>query len=128
MKFIEENDGPIFDFCYIDGAHDWYNDGFAFLLVDKLLKPGGMIIFDDYNWSFGSSPSMQESPKVLAMSDEEREVPHIKKVFEVLVKTHPDYHNFRISEDGLWAIAEKKDVNSLKKKDKTSFLKKHFKL
>ena len=72
MKFIEENDGPIFDFCYIDGTHDWYNDGFAFLLVDKLLKPGGMIIFDDYNWSFGSSPSMQESPKVLAMSDEER--------------------------------------------------------
>lgn len=41
MKLIEENKKPIFDFCYIDGAHDWYNDGFAFFLVDKLLKPGG---------------------------------------------------------------------------------------
>ena len=47
MKLIEENPEPIFDFCYIDCAHDWYNDGFAFLLVDKLLKPGGWIFFDD---------------------------------------------------------------------------------
>ncbi|WP_346661440.1 class I SAM-dependent methyltransferase [uncultured Methanobrevibacter sp.] len=30
MKFIEDNNEPIYDFCYVDGAHDWYNDGFAF--------------------------------------------------------------------------------------------------
>lgn len=47
MKLLEENPVPIFDFCYIDGAHDWYTDGYAFFLVDKLLKPGGWIIFDD---------------------------------------------------------------------------------
>ena len=38
MRFIEENDGPIFDFCYIDGAHDWNVDGFAFVVAPLLLR------------------------------------------------------------------------------------------
>lgn len=113
MKLIEENDGPIFDFCYIDGAHDWNNDGFAFLLVDKLLKPGGYIIFDDYNWSFSRSPSMSQSPRVLAMSKEEQETPQIKKVYDMLVKTHPNYHNFKILNDNSWALAQKKEEEDL---------------
>ena len=124
MKLIEENDEPIFDFCYIDGAHDWNNDGFAFLLVDKLLKPGGWILFDDYDWSFSSSPSMKNSPRVLAMSKEEQETPQIKKVFDVLVKNHPDYHNFKISHKSQWALAQKKEsedketLNELKNENK----------
>jgi predicted O-methyltransferase YrrM len=109
MKFIEENDEPIFDFCYIDGAHDWNVDGFAFLLVDKLLKPGGWIIFDDYDWSYASSPSMKNSPKVLAMSKEEQETPQIQKVFEILVKPHPNYHNFKVLNGNQWAMAQKKE-------------------
>ena len=108
MKFIEENDEPIFDFCYIDGAHDWYVDGFAFLLVDKLLKPGGWIIFDDMNWTFGSSPSLKDTHYVQRMSDEEKNTPQIKKVFDLLVRTHPDYHNFNILHDGQWGVAQKK--------------------
>jgi predicted O-methyltransferase YrrM len=47
MKMLEESPLPRFDFCYVDGAHDWYTSGFAFFLVDRLLKPGGLIIFDD---------------------------------------------------------------------------------
>ncbi len=106
MNFIEENDEPIFDFCYIDGAHDWNVDGFAFLLVDKLLKPGGWIIFDDMNWSFGSSPSMQNIPRVLNMPDDVKNTPHVAKVFDVLVKPHPNYGNFEVTDFG-WGIAQK---------------------
>ena len=106
MKFIEEYGQPLFDFCYIDGAHDWNVDGFAFLLVDKLLKPGGWIIFDDMDWSFGSSPSMREMPRVLNMPDDVKNTPHIAKVFDVLVKNHPDYGNFEITDFG-WGIAQK---------------------
>lgn len=58
IKLIEANDEPQFDFCYIDGAHDLFVDGLAFL-VDKLLKPGGMIVFDDLNWTFESSPALK---------------------------------------------------------------------
>src|SRR6478735_9061094 len=64
MKLLEEDPTPRFDFCYLDGAHDWFVDGFAFFLVDKLLRPGGWIIFDDLDWTYGQSPALRNSPKV----------------------------------------------------------------
>lgn len=106
MKFIEDNDEPIFDFCYVDGAHDWYNDGFAFFLVDKLLKPGGWIIFDDMFWTFESSPALKNTSRVKNMPEDEKSIPHIGQVFNLLVKTHPNYHNFEIYNS--WGIAQKK--------------------
>ncbi len=47
MKMIEEDPRPRFDFCYLDGGHLWDVTGFAFFLVDKLLRPGGWLLFDD---------------------------------------------------------------------------------
>ncbi len=106
MRLIEQHPNPIFDFCYIDGAHDWYTDGFAFFLVDKLLIPGGWIIFDDINWSFNTSPSLKNSESVQRMPSDERSTAQVGKVFELLVKTHPNYHNFM--KKGDWAYAQKK--------------------
>ena len=106
MKFIEDNNEPIYDFCYVDGAHDWYNDGFAFFLVDKLLKPGGWIIFDDMFWTFESSPALKNTSRVKNMPEDEKSIPHIGQVFNLLVKTHPNYHNFEIHKS--WGIAQKK--------------------
>ena len=106
MNFIEIFDEPVFDFCYIDGAHDWNVDGFAFLLVDKLLKPGGWIIFDDINWSFGASPSVKNTPRVKNMPEDVKNISHVGKVFDLLVKKHPDYCNFEIKNG--WGIAQKK--------------------
>lgn len=106
MKFLEENTEPIFDFCYIDGAHDWFTDGFAFLLVDKLLKPGGWVIFDDMFWTHSTSPYWRDKPETLAMPYEERTTPQVKKVYDLLVKRNPDYCNFEIMDS--WGIAQKK--------------------
>ena len=42
---------PTFDFIYIDGSHyskDVLEDA---VLSWRLLKPGGVIIFDDFNWT-----------------------------------------------------------------------------
>ena len=47
MKFIEENDGPIFDFCYIDGAHDWYTDALAFFNSGAALGDVSWIVGDE---------------------------------------------------------------------------------
>ena len=52
-------DSQAFDIVYVDGSHatlDVVNDGIYSL---HLLKPGGVIIFDDYNWTdpvFGNQP------------------------------------------------------------------------
>ena len=105
MKFLEEDPIPSFDFCYIDGAHSWYVDGFAFFLVDRLLRPGGWIIFDDLNWTYDKSPTLRNSEFVKAMTQDERQTPQILKVFELLVKRHPNYGDFVTS--GSWAYAHK---------------------
>jgi predicted O-methyltransferase YrrM len=111
MKMIEENQKPIFNLCYLDGAHNWFVDGFAFFLVDRLLKPGGWIIFDDINWTYAESPSMRDLDEVMAMPVDERTTPQVRKVYDLLVKQHPSYGNFRL--DGDWAYAQKIEASAI---------------
>jgi predicted O-methyltransferase YrrM len=101
---------PIFDLCIIDGPKNWTIDSSAFFLVDKLLKPGGWIIFDDYNWSYGQADHSRAATDGIIhreLSESEREVPHIRQIFHLLVMQHPNYGNFRIQEDSDWAWAQK---------------------
>lgn len=111
MKLIDQQtkDGlitPIFDFVFIDGGHTWDSDGFAFLLIDRLLRQDGWVLFDDVLWT----PLESEGEKWVAeMPKEERNIAHIEKVFSLLVTTHPDYHNFKF--DGAWAWAQKKSFS-----------------
>lgn len=108
MKLLEKNTvngvtTPIFDFLFIDGGHTWDSDGFSFLLADRLLRPGGWVLFDDVIWT----PSVCAGEAwVDAMPAEEREVAHVEKIFNLLVVPHPDYDSFEF--DGTWAWARKK--------------------
>jgi predicted O-methyltransferase YrrM len=111
MRFLEEDPAPRFDLCYLDGAHTWFVDALAFFLVDRLLRPGGWIIFDDLDWTYATSPSLKGSEAVRRMPVDEQTTPQVKKIYELLVKTHPNYHNFRI-EDG-WAFAQKRDTKDI---------------
>jgi predicted O-methyltransferase YrrM len=108
MRLIE--DTPVgewrFDFAFIDGAHTWFVDGFAFYLVDRLLKPGGWILFDDLNWTYAISPTLRDTDFVKALPEEERYTPQIGKVFDLLVRPHPQYDHFRV--DKSWGWAQKK--------------------
>jgi predicted O-methyltransferase YrrM len=105
MRLLREDPSPRFDLCYIDGAHDWFVDGFAFFLVDRLLRPGGWIIFDDLDWTYAGSPALAHTERVRQMPEDERTAPQVRLVYDILVKTHPHYHNFL--EEGEWAFAQK---------------------
>jgi predicted O-methyltransferase YrrM len=105
MRLLQQDPTPRFDLCYIDGAHDWFVDGFAFFLVDRLLRPNGWIIFDDMEWSYGASPVLRNTDRVKQMPEDERTSPQVRLVYDLLVKTHPNYHNFR--DEGEWAFAQK---------------------
>jgi len=112
MKLIEQQtkDGicePIFDFCFLDGAHNFEIDCCAFFLVDKLLKPGALLLFDDLNWTYGSSPSLKNTEAVKAMAEDERTIPHIKKLVDLVVLNHPNYHQPSASEN--WFLIKKRD-------------------
>lgn len=105
MRMLEETDEPRFDLCYLDGAHSWFVDGLAFFLVDRLLRPGGWLILDDLNWTYAKSPSVSDAEWVLRMPEEERNTAQIGRVYELLVKRHPGYGDFRV--DGSWGYARK---------------------
>jgi predicted O-methyltransferase YrrM len=107
IERLSDADGncePVYDFCYLDGAHNWTIDGLAFFLVEKLLKPGGWLLLDDLEWSYASSPSGAEEP--FPLSPSERRSPHMRSVFDLLVRQHPSFSTFRV-EDGNWGWAEK---------------------
>jgi predicted O-methyltransferase YrrM len=103
MRFLEQKPMPRFDFIYVDGAHSWDVDGFAFSLVDQLLEPGGWILFDDLNWCLAGSPTMSQLPQVLALPEIQQRTTQVRKVFDLLVKRHPHYGNFRDSDNWGWA-------------------------
>lgn len=104
---------PVYDFVYIDGAHNWTIDGFSFFLAEKLLRPEGWLLLDDLAWSYGASSSAASSsfgpgqgPDALGLSESERRTPHMRLVFDLLVCKSPGFSNFRI-EDGDWGWAQK---------------------
>jgi len=116
MKMIKNNH-PFFDFCYIDRRHTWDNTGFTFFLVDKLLKSGGWILFDDLDFEYKFLLE-QEGGHIwsLKMSKTELKTKQVRKVWELLVKKHPNYTNF--SEDGWWGFAQKKYIHKFEQNEK----------
>ena len=95
---------PVYDLVYLDGAHAWNIDGLAAVLVEKLLKPGGWLVLDDMDWSYATSPTLAASPPA-DLSEEELREPHMRLVFELLLKPHPAFAEFR--DDGEWGWARK---------------------
>lgn len=114
-----------FDFCFIDGAHNFETDGFAFYLVDLLLDEGGVILFDDINWSYHNSPTLKETDFVKQMAVDEREAEQIRDVIELLVYPNNNYELIEIK--NRWAWFRKKsstnneiDLTELYKNQKVS--------
>jgi len=105
MRMLQQDPTPRFDLCYLDGAHDWFVDGFAFFLIDRLLRPNGWILFDDMDWTYAGSPTLGQTDRVKQMPEDERTTKQVRLVYDLLVKTHPGYHNFR--DEGEWAFAQK---------------------
>jgi predicted O-methyltransferase YrrM len=100
----------IYDLCIIDGPKNWTIDGAAFFFADKLLKRGGWMIFDDYHWTYAKADDRRDATDGIThrtLSQAERETPHIREVFELLVKQHPNYGNFLLLESTDWALAQK---------------------
>lgn len=115
-KKIEEQtrDGvcePCFDLVFIDGPKDWTVDGAAFFMADKLLRPGGWLMFDDYSWSYRAHQRETGNTYTRGyvwphMSEDEFATPQVKAIFHLLVQQHPAYSNFRIIDDVL-GLAQK---------------------
>lgn len=101
---------PCYDFVFIDGSKNWTIDGLAFFLADKLLRPKGWILFDDYGWRYADAAARGKKTAdgitLRALPDDQIEQPNVRAIFELLVAQHPNYANFRV-QDRSWAWAQK---------------------
>lgn len=94
-----------FDLIFLDGAHNWEVDALAFFLGSQILNVGGWFVFDDIYWSYASSPSLKNTPRVQAMSALMRETQQVRSIWEKLVLPNPRFANFR--DDGARGWAQK---------------------
>lgn len=112
---------PVYDFVFVDGAHNFTVDGLAFFLCDRLVKLGGTILFDDLKYNYHHMNESQGRSNEIEvdtfdprsrvakapMGEDELKECHVKLIYELLVKTHPQYGDFRYSDDGNWGYAVK---------------------
>jgi predicted O-methyltransferase YrrM len=101
---------PAFDFIFVDGAHNWTIDGLTVILAEKLLRPGGWLLLDDLEWTYASydaTVGAVPSDKMYALSTAERGEPHLRAVFDLLVKQHPAFGEFKEDDDIGWGWAKK---------------------
>jgi predicted O-methyltransferase YrrM len=93
MKLLQKSKLPRFDYVYLDGAHTWAIDALAFFLCDLLLKPGGYIDFDDYDWRLkDSSLDPAKVPETAAIYTEEQiSTQQVKLVINLLVRNGQSY-------------------------------------
>lgn len=93
LRLVERGE-RVFDYVYLDGAHDLVIDGFAFHLVDLLLKPRGFIELDDYGWTHGNSPTVNprtHPPTAQLYTEEQIATSHVKLIVDHLVRPHRHY-------------------------------------
>lgn len=107
QRLISAPDRPLFDFCYFDGGHTWDLTGFGVLLVDMLLRPGGLILLDDMNWSIGRSPYYKKNPQQATKFDaDEVQAKPVRLVWETILP-HLGYEHVREYPEHNWALARK---------------------
>lgn len=89
-KLLDEHRKPIFDYAYLDGSHMLVHDLPAFIILDKLVKPGGFIEFDDYGWKFENSTWMK-AIRHQYITDEQAAIPNVKMLVDLFVVNNPNY-------------------------------------
>ena len=103
LDMLEAKPRPLFDFVFLDGAHTWAGTGFAFLLVERLLRPGAWVVFDDVFWTIEGNEARRIAkgfaplPEYSGLTERERKTHQVRKVFDLLVSKRR-YDNREIPE------------------------------
>ncbi|MEJ8571578.1 class I SAM-dependent methyltransferase [Microbaculum marinum] len=89
----------VFDFIYLDGCHMFHHDAPATVICKELVKPDGILLMDDYNWSIAISPTTRPSanPRITRhFTDEQIEVPHVALICELFLDHDPAFERLDI--------------------------------
>jgi predicted O-methyltransferase YrrM len=111
QKMLSMSPRPQFDFCYYDGGHVWDSTGFGVVLVHMLLKPGGLLLLDDMDWTMAKSDHYKANPKeLLRYSSDESSTPAVRRTWDLILPHLGFEHVREISDFGRshrWGLARK---------------------
>lgn len=94
LKLYNNDKKEMFDIVYLDAAHAYLHDGFTVCLLKKMIKKGGILILDDIDWSFATSPTSnpQKKPAVKKWYTQEQiEACHVALIEEIFLKNDKDW-------------------------------------
>lgn len=97
--------GCEFDFVYVDAGHTIKCAGLQFFLAERLLRPGGWIVFDDLPWTMRES-SLRDKEWVRRLTEAEQTTAQVGWVWRTLVKPHPGFESHQ--ENGWWGWCRKR--------------------
>jgi|SRR5579872_1447676 len=76
-----------YDFIYVDGSHDSRDVIIDAVLGFKLLKPGGVVVFDDALWAYYSDPYRNPKPAIdFFLQAYSRELRVLEKGYQVSIQ------------------------------------------
>ena len=81
----------IWDLIYLDGAHTYLVDGAATAYLKEMLKVGGIIVFDDVNWTMAASPTCSTALNRKRYTQDQMSSPHVSLIIDTLVKPDPRF-------------------------------------
>jgi predicted O-methyltransferase YrrM len=108
----DETDRSRYDFVYLDGAKWLALDAAAVIFIEQLLRPGGWLLMDDLDWTYEEHPELKplvsypDTEITYSLSDAEAKMPHLRAVFDLVVKKLPSFTQF-VEQDGQWGWAQK---------------------
>lgn len=114
----------VFDFVYLDGAHQFLHDAAAVSVLKQMIKPGGYIVFDDMTWTFNGSPTLNPTirPETgLNYTEDQLRLPHVALVVDVLMRTDRSFDEIRIDDSPrpIRAVFRRKAKAAVKPKSKS---------
>ena len=93
LGFLYFKNNVMFDLVYLDGAHSFFHDALATVLLKSIIKPGGILIFDDVFWSFKESPTLNPDKRPQTLKEysmEQIETYQVKMVIDIFMENDDD--------------------------------------
>jgi predicted O-methyltransferase YrrM len=97
---------PCFDFCFLDGAHEWGPDALAAFLVTRLLRPGAWMALDDLDFKLRGCQQGWEN-KFADRSAKELDARQVQMVFDLVVRQSPEFTDLTVADAGRTGWARK---------------------
>ncbi len=76
----------IYDASYLDGAHTFPVDAPTTAVLKEMTKIGGVIVFDDMDWTLAGSPTCNTDTMRQRFTEEQMTAAHVAMTVDVLVR------------------------------------------